>query len=527
VRLTRSVASLLSDATLTKKALLNSFASFLDYGARLLVVFLLTPIMVSSLGGFGFGMWQIVTRSVGYLTPASGRPTEALKWSLANRQRSSDYDEKRLYVGSTLVVWLLFLPPTLLLGAALAWFVPLWFDAPPEFLWATRLAVAFLVVDLVLGGLTAIPHSVLQGENLGYKRMGLSTTLVLVGGLLTWGALHFGLGLAGMAGAAVASTVLAGVFFFALVRKYAPWFGIRLPSVRDTRRFLGLSVWFLIWNLVMRLMMSSDVLVLGFFDSVDIVGDYIITKYALETAVVMIAMIVFGITPGLGGIIGAGDRPKAAAVRAEVMALTWLFTTALCTTVLLWNRVFVGLWVGEQHYLGALPSLLIALAVTQLVLIRNDSNIIDLTLNLRAKVLLGLASSLLAVGIAAVAIRSFDAGVVGLTLGLIIGRSVLSMAYPAMIGRYLGVRGLSQIVALLRPGALTALLFAAAFVIDSSEYLAEAPLVRTWPGFLAAGALTFTGLLGALYFAGFTRAQRDNATRRVRALVSRPPRAAT
>ena len=56
----------------------------------------------------------------------------------------------------------------------------------------------------------------------------------------------------------------------------------------------------------------------------------------------IIAMIVFSITPGLGGIIGSGDTQRAARVRGEIMSMSWLLTTAICTTVLLWNRCFLG-----------------------------------------------------------------------------------------------------------------------------------------------------------------------------------------
>ena len=52
----------------------------------------------------------------GYLTPGSGRPTYALKWTLVNQQASDDYEQKRRYIGSTLIIWLLFLPVLLVLG---------------------------------------------------------------------------------------------------------------------------------------------------------------------------------------------------------------------------------------------------------------------------------------------------------------------------------------------------------------------------------------------------------------------------
>src|SRR5690349_3044601 len=99
------ISAVFSDKTLTQKAYLNALASMLEYATSLLVGFFLTPFMVTGLGDYSFGLWQILNRLVGYLTPASGRPTYALKWTLANQQASEDYEAKRRYVGSTLIIW--------------------------------------------------------------------------------------------------------------------------------------------------------------------------------------------------------------------------------------------------------------------------------------------------------------------------------------------------------------------------------------------------------------------------------------
>ncbi len=45
----------LSGESLTQRAYLNSFASALDVGARLLVSFVINPLLVAGLGTYGFG----------------------------------------------------------------------------------------------------------------------------------------------------------------------------------------------------------------------------------------------------------------------------------------------------------------------------------------------------------------------------------------------------------------------------------------------------------------------------------------
>ena len=71
---------------------------------------LVSPVLVSRLGDVVYGVYQTLGRLVGYATPAGGRPSQALKWTIARHQHSTEYDEKRLQVGSALAVWLVFLP---------------------------------------------------------------------------------------------------------------------------------------------------------------------------------------------------------------------------------------------------------------------------------------------------------------------------------------------------------------------------------------------------------------------------------
>ncbi len=56
----RTYSQWFSDQNLTKKASLNAFTSALDYGARLLVGFIINPILVNGLGVFGYGVWQVL-----------------------------------------------------------------------------------------------------------------------------------------------------------------------------------------------------------------------------------------------------------------------------------------------------------------------------------------------------------------------------------------------------------------------------------------------------------------------------------
>lgn len=516
----RTVLRLFSDEGRTRKAYLNALASSVDYGAQVLVAFFTIPWLVGGLGDYAYGMWQVLNRLVGYISPASGRPNLALKWTIANQQGSADYALKRSHVGSAIAAWMLFLPIMGVAGGVLAWFAPHWLGTPPALFLQARVTTGVLVANLAMTSVAAIPRSVLQGENLGYKRLGLSAVLVFVGGGLTLLALHLRTGLVGVAGAALVGTLLYGLLYLFAVRAYAPWFGVARPSWQAIRSYLGLSWWYLAWDLVLSLMTASDVIVLGLLNSVESVTAYTLTKYAPEMMISLVAIVVFGIVPGLGGIIGSGEIKKAAQVRSEIMSLTWLVAAAIGSSVLLWNRTFIGLWVGADRFAGSIPSLLVVVGVTQFVLIRTDATIIDLTLRPQHKVYIGGLSVALALAAAAVLVGYFRLGIVGLTLGLIAGRSIITIGYPAIIGRFLQVPLSSQLKGALRPTVAAAVLFVLASGLGRlipTEALAGA---RGWAIFFVAAGAT-CGLAAAMaFFAGLTAPQRKNVLRRLRFVLA-------
>jgi O-antigen/teichoic acid export membrane protein len=521
------VSALLSDKTLTKKAYLNALASMLEYGTYLLVGFFVTPFMVAGLGDYSYGLWQVLNRLMGYLTPASGRPAYALKWTLVSQQTSQDYEQKRRYVGSTLVVWVIFLPLLLGLGGFMAWKVPGWVHAPAEYVWTIRLVCIVLVANMIAETLTSIPRTVMESQNLGYKRMGLSAGLILLGGGLTWLAVYLKGGIVGVSLAILGGTIFTGLFFLPVVRHFAPWFGFAKPLAEDLRQIFGRSWWFLAWNLVTSLLLASDVVVLGLFGSVIAVTNYSLTKYVPEMMITIIANVVFAIMPGLGRIVGSGDMRKAARLRSEIMSLIWLVVTVMGTAVLLWNRTFLGLWVNAERYSGSLPNLLIVVGVMQLVFIRSDANIIDLTLRLSHKVLLGLLSVTISVVSASVLVGYFNMGIVGLCLGIMLGRLILTIGYPLLISRYMETSSWQQLQSMVRPMLVTLLLFVSAISVDRVFPTAAWPGAQSWLGLFFFAGFSAVVILALAFFAGLTAQQRSSILLRVRMVYSHADRIET
>jgi O-antigen/teichoic acid export membrane protein len=508
-----SISTWLASDNLSRRASLNALASGLDYAARITVQFIINPLLVTGLGKYLYGAWRVLWQLSGYLWATSGRSAQALQMVIAKRQHSPDHEEKRRYVGSALIVWFIFLPILVGVGGLGAWVAPSLLKTPAEYVGAVRAAAALIAVDAIALALLNIPRSVLQGQNLGYKRMGLSTVLVLLGGGFMALAVYLDTGIVGVAAAHLANTVLTGALFWRVARKYVPWFGVAKPSRATVRWFLGLSGWFMGWKYVYELMTAADVIVLGFFGSVELVTVYWLSKFIPDALIPLAAVLLQGSGAGLGGIIGSGELERAIRVRNEIMALTWLLVTAVGATFLLWGGSFVALWVAPEFFAGPLPALMILLMVMQFIFIGNDARVIDLSLDVRAKVLMGAISAGLSVALAAIFVGRFENRIVGVCVGLMVGRAILTVAYPWLVGRFLNYPLIEQLRGVVRPALTTTLLFGGMLV------LGEHVNADSWIALVVLGGATALSLVVIASLAGLTATQRGVLLKRVRKVV--------
>ena len=480
-------------ASLTQRASLTAVASLLDYTARAVVGLIVVPILVTGLGRSLYGVWEILSRLVAYMNGADGRPTEALRLKIANHMSSTDVVDKQRLIGSAVAVWLLFLPIVATAGIVLVWLAPTFAKTGAEQSGIVRIACTLLVVSFMLGTLASIPESVLRGANLGYKRMGFQATLSVIGGILMIGSVSLGMGLPGLAWAQVGLALVTGVCYWWLVRQFVPWFGVIRPDRGEVKSLLSMSLWLSAGDVIAKLLLASDVLVLGLIISSSAVTTYVLTSYTARLGANLYALVAGAATPGLGGVIGAREHERAARARADMLAVTWMFATIAGATILIWNKTFVALWVGQQNYAGVWPNVLVVLIAVQSTFIRNDSYVIDASLRPRLRVTVGACGAALAIGL--MALLTPRLGITGICLGLIAGRMVQTITYPIIARACLGAVSL--------PGAVTQWirrLAAMAAVFVGATWLGQRVTVSHWATWLFGVSLTAV-LLAALAWA--------------------------
>ena len=418
-----------------KRAALGAISGILDQGSRVVVALIVTPILVSALGAAGFGIWQILFKLHSQLAPLDGRSPEVLKWAVANHQEDDDNTLQTL-AGAAIAAMLIYLP-LLVVAYLLAYlFMPLYLNLQGEQLHTARIAAIVLGITSIFLAIGQLFEAIVRGMNLAYKLFGLKVGLVICAGLMTAAAALSGSGLFWIAVAQLITATIGAPLFYATARKNVPWLGFKRPQSEEIQSFVNRCKWFMTWEAISLWMLAGEIVVLGALVNSELISIYVLTLFASQMTTVAVITGILAILPGIGGLIGSGSVDKAAHVHIESTNYSRLLSITICCVVLVFNRPFVTLWVGSEFYAGDMENLLIVILTLQLVAIRHEAAILNVALDIKSKVLLGLLSIVLSLLLLLWLVPKYE--LIGFCGALIIGRLILTVSYPILVANFLG-----------------------------------------------------------------------------------------
>jgi len=114
--------------------------------------------------------------------------------------------------------------------------------------------------------------------------------------------------------------------------------------------------------------------------------------------------------------------------------------------------------------------------------------------------------------VAGILIAFFNLGIMGLCLGFIVGRSILSLAYPWLVGLFLEVSIYSQLKSIMRPASMTVLILALALG------LGENLTTSTWIGLILSVVVTLILASFLAFYTGLSGPQRRRILQRAQVL---------
>ncbi|MDG2275618.1 MAG: hypothetical protein P8L28_07220, partial [Flavobacteriaceae bacterium] len=416
---------------LKKRAVLNSATSIIDQGSKIVVGFLINPILISELSSYLFGVWQVLNQFTNYTTLANIRVSEVLKWTVAKDRKICEDNELQENLTSSLILIALIIPVFILLGGVLVYYAPKITQVSNEYIDLVRITASILVLNIIVKSVFSLFESVLRGMNIGYKSMGVRASIILFGGVLKVASLKLGLGMIGIAGVQVLMAIITGLTILIIVKRNVSWFGYGKFNLKKTKTFIKVSGWFMAWMGVKTLLVGSDKVLLGYVLGPIYVTKYVVTKYVGQATQSIVTNTIHGVLPGIGALYGQKKFEKLLLVRSEIMTLTWMLSGVIGFIILLFNPSFANLWVGSVNFLNQEANLALLIMITQYLLIQNDSVLINVMLDVKSKTILGFISVILS-GLCAYFFTLYI-GILGFIIGFIVGRLLLSFSYPKIV----------------------------------------------------------------------------------------------
>ena len=263
---------------LRQRAYLNGLTSVIDFAAVQLTGLLVSPVIVKGLGSSFYGAWKIIGQLTGYATLADSRATQVLKWTVARKKDIASEEELRSDVTSALFVTAFILPIILIAGSVLSWYAPYITGVETIHYSLIRITCSLLLFSLIISKVFDLFEAVLRGMNLGFKRMGLRSGIIVVGGALKVFVITQSHGLIGLAVVQIFISLVTGLSYYFIVRKSVSWFGFGKTNFQKVLSFCRLSGWNMANTATDTVLTSSDKVLLGF-----IAGPVLVSSYALSS----------------------------------------------------------------------------------------------------------------------------------------------------------------------------------------------------------------------------------------------------
>ena len=475
--------------SLSRRASLTFLSGLAQSGARLAVGLLVTPLLVRELGAVLYGAWSMIQQAMGWLALTDLRPMGTLKFTLSIEQHVQDDSRKRRQVGAAIRLWAFTLPLTILVAVLATVWAPKLLRVSGGEATAVRIAVLVTAAGVVLDRFLGLWASVLRGLNLDFKGAVSATTSILIGAVLTVVALRAGFGLPGVAVAAVVTVLIGSGTRYLVARRHVAWLGAERPTRDEFHSFVRISYWLLAGGLGSVLFLSSDVLAIGLALGPLSAAVYATTGAALRFATEPLAQLLNSGNAGMAALCGRQDWQRVSVVRAEQWLAALGGITVIGAAVLLLNRSFLALWLGEGFYGGLVPTALLVLLALQGQLYRVETVLADSMMLMREKARITLMAG--GLGIALGAMLAVPLGLSGMAGGALIGRSLALVLTPRLIAARLPGREALPLPS--RAIGMSALLLGVASTLSSGVS------ITTWLG-LVLFAVLIVAVTSALWF---------------------------
>jgi O-antigen/teichoic acid export membrane protein len=344
----------------------NVLSNWTSYVVTAIVGFMLTPVVVHSLGDAGYGLWTLVLSMTGYFGVLDLGIRSSVGRFVTRYMALGDHHSVNRTASTAAVILGCGGVIGLLTTVGIAAFFFDSFRLEPQHVFAGRTALLLTGLNMSL----LLPLGVFSAVLIALERFDVLSGVTIVGelaraALVVW-CLHIGYGLVALALISLAITLTQ----YSAMAYYARSLYPRLQiSWRHVDRgacaaLFGFTIYRFIWIVANQLIFYSDSLVIGVF-----LGAAAITPYAIASSLInygrnVVLLLTDTMAPSAARLDPKSDLAGLRSLLIDGTRLALVVALPLCLGFIFLGRQFVTLWMGEA-YAGS-AALLTVLTVAQL-----------------------------------------------------------------------------------------------------------------------------------------------------------------
>ncbi len=358
--------------------IVNIATSYLRFVVAIVLVFFLTPFIVSQIGIDQFGLWSLIFSVVAMFGLMDlGFATAANKY-MGELAGSGDQAARDEVLATLLMVYIGLGVVCLLIVALIASRAGLWFDLDAD------MRRWFTLALWLLGAAVAInlPMNMFKAVLNGTGRMALVNGIELLVQLLNAAIivllLKAGYGIRGLIFATAATMVLGPILAMLLAYRLTPALSVapRHYSRGRVRELLGFSFYFFISNIAVLLILRIDPVVIKAFMPLSAVAVYAIGAKIAEYAYYLNKQFSNALMPLVAQSRGGGDHATINRVLIDGTRFGMAIALPFVVLLFFYTDDIILLWMGAD-FAGAIPVLRILLvAILSTAVQLNAANVL-------------------------------------------------------------------------------------------------------------------------------------------------------
>ncbi len=405
-----------------------------------LIGLVVTPIVLSYLDKTEYGIWVIIGSVLGYMGLMDFGITGATTAIVAKSNTPQREAHINTIINNAFALQIIIGLLIIIFGIAFSSYFPTMFNIGN---YSKENAWLVFVMAIIGYGISFPPKSLkglIRARQMISLAVWLEFILFIIVTALNLYLLSLNFGLMALPLGTITVRLLAYPVYIHFAKKSYPQlhFDFSLIKLKHMKEIFGVSAYWFVGMIAAMVIYSTDTILIGIFMSTAMVTMYALTFRLSEVLREFIYSINFTLMPGIGQIMGSGDKTKARDIYLRSQPIILSLAAVGAVFIYLFNQTFVDFWVGDSYFARQNISLIFGAILFTSVVFHASSLVISADLKLKEVTIARIVEAIINIVLSIWLIQSY--GLNGVALATLMAAILTSFWYvPYITMRHLNI----------------------------------------------------------------------------------------